>query len=88
MLQAGRSRVRVPMRCFFFQFNLSLQPHYSPGFGSASNGNEYQESSWGVGVKGGRRIRLTTLAPCVSRLSRKNVGISTSHNPMDHHGLL
>jgi hypothetical protein len=48
--------------------------------------NEYQESSWWV--KGGRRVRLTTLPPSVSRLSRENVGPSTSHNPMGLHGLL
>jgi hypothetical protein len=53
---------------------------------SVSNRNEYQEPS--CGVKGGRRVRLTTLPPSVSRLSRQNVGASTSHNPMGPHGLL
>jgi hypothetical protein len=87
MLQAWRSRVRVPMRWnFFFQFTYSFQPHYGPGFDSAANRNEYQESSWGV--KGGRRLRLTTLMSSVSRLSREDVGVSTTHNPMGLHGLL
>jgi hypothetical protein len=40
------------------------------------------------GVKGGRRVRLTILPPSVSRLSRENVGASTSHNRMGLHGLL
>jgi hypothetical protein len=39
----------------FFQFTLSFQPHYGPGLDSASNRNEYQESSWVV--KGGRSAR-------------------------------
>jgi hypothetical protein len=30
-----------------FQLTSSFQPHYGPGIGSASNRNEYQESSWG-----------------------------------------
>jgi hypothetical protein len=41
-----------------------------------------------MGVKGGRRVLLTTLPPSVSRFSRQNVGTSTSHNPMGLHGLL
>jgi hypothetical protein len=30
-----------------FQLTSSFQPHYGPGVVSASNRNEYQESSWG-----------------------------------------
>jgi hypothetical protein len=63
MLQAGRSRIRVLMRWIFLIY-LSFQPHYGPRFDSASNRNEYQESSWGV--KGDRHVRLTTSPPSVS----------------------
>jgi hypothetical protein len=31
----------------FSQFTESFQPHYGPRVNSASNRNEYQESSWG-----------------------------------------
>jgi hypothetical protein len=81
MLQTERSPVQVPDKVDFFQ---SFQPHYGPGLDSASNRNEYQESSWGV--KSGRRVGLTTLPPpradCL-----ENVGASTSHNPKGLQGL-
>jgi hypothetical protein len=31
----------------FFQLTWSFQPHYGHGVNSASNRNEYRESSWG-----------------------------------------
>jgi hypothetical protein len=65
-----------------FQLAWSFQPHYGPGVDSASNRNEYQESPWGV--KGGRRVMLTS----VSRLSRENEIASTSHNPVGLRDLL
>jgi hypothetical protein len=63
-----------------------FQTHYDPGVDSASNRNEYQESSWEL--KGGRHVRLTILPPYLSRFSRENMGASTSHKPMDFHSLL
>jgi hypothetical protein len=58
MLQAGRSRVRFPMRSLnFFQFILYFQPHFGPEVDSTSNRNKYQESSWGGGGGKGRRAR-------------------------------
>jgi hypothetical protein len=45
MLQAGRSRFRFPMWSLYFSIDLTLGPEVD----SASNRNEYQESSWGKG---------------------------------------
>jgi hypothetical protein len=57
MLQAGRSRARVPRRSLDLSIDLiQLQPHYDSAVDSASDRNEYQESSWRV--KGGRRVGL------------------------------
>jgi hypothetical protein len=59
----------------------SISYMHGPGVNSASNRNEYQESSWGV--KGGRRVWLKTLPLSVSRFSRKcrSLDCSQSYGP-------
>jgi hypothetical protein len=85
MLQAGRSRVRAPMRYFLNLYNLSSR---TIGLWSTQPLTELSARKLPGGEEGGRRVRLTNLPPSVSRLSRENVGPSTSHNPMGLHGLL
>jgi hypothetical protein len=85
MLQAGRSQVRVPMRWIFF-FNLPKPSSRNMAQVSTQPLTEMSTRNLPGGVKSGRR--LTILPASVSRLSRENVGASTSHNPMGFHGLL
>jgi hypothetical protein len=87
MLQAARSRVRVPLRSIFF-FNLPNPFSHTMAQESTQPLTEISTRISPVAGEGGRRVRLTTLPPSVSRLSSEIVGTSTSHNPMGLHGLL
>jgi hypothetical protein len=60
LLLAARSRVRFPISSLDFCLALSFHRHSNAAVDSASNRNEYQESSWGV--KGVRHIRLNITA--------------------------
>jgi hypothetical protein len=86
MLQARRSRVRVLMRWIFF--NLPNPSSRTMTLGSTKPLTEMSTRNLPGGVKDSWRIRLTTLLPSVSRLSRDNMEALTSHNPMGLHGLL
>jgi hypothetical protein len=68
----------------FFNSPNPSSHHYGPGVYSASNRNEYQDSSWGV--KGGGSIRLTTSLPSLNRMSG-NIRASTSHSSKGLRGL-
>jgi hypothetical protein len=72
MLQAGRPRVRIPIRSLDFSIDLTLPATLWPWARLSLYQNEYQESSWGV--KGRWRVRLTS-PPRVSRISRKCVNL-------------
>jgi hypothetical protein len=69
MLQAGRSRVRVPMRWIFF-FNLPNPSSHTMALGSTQPLTEMSTRNLPGGAKGGGRVSLKTLPSSVSRLSR------------------
>jgi hypothetical protein len=89
MLQARMLRVRVPIRWIFL--NLSNPSSRNVALGSTQTLTEMNTRNLPGGEGGakcGRLVRLTALLPSVSRLSRENMGASTSHNPMGLHVLL
>jgi hypothetical protein len=86
MLQAGSSRVRFRMRSLVFLIDLFLLAALWP-WNRRSLKQKWVPEIF-LGLKGGRCVRLTTLPTSVSRLSRENVGTSTSHNPMGLRDLL
>jgi hypothetical protein len=59
---------------WIFHFTKFLKHYYGPGMNSASRRVENMESSW----ERGRRLKLTTLSPSVTRLSTKFGSLNVS----------
>jgi hypothetical protein len=70
VLEVGRSRVRDPMRWMNFSIYLILPAALGPGVYSPCNRNEKQKQKNNIcGL--GQCVRMITLPPSVSRLSRQ-----------------
>jgi hypothetical protein len=75
----------VPALCYMPEAS-GFQPHYGPGIDSASNRNEYQESSWWAKERQARKV--DNLTAICEPIVQKSWDPRRLTNPIGLHGLL